>query len=154
MIRELTSFEQKNLDFINNKTIKSCVIIITDIGLKKSIMDATFAVRFFLKENNLHNYDKQVQGQDYKKSIHSYIFSNNIFNESSASLYRPQTKKGDPRIWFAGLKQFINSSCVIVLIEHNKEIYVFNITTNNIITDINNCPTLLDFFNKTELTFL
>lgn len=148
MIRELTASEQSNLDYLNLHTVKSCVIILTKTGLEKSIMDATFPVRFFLKENNLHDYERQQQGQDNKKSIDSFIYSNGIFNESSASLYRPNTKKGDPRIWFTGLKQYIHDDSAIALVVFDKNIYLFNLSGNSFISEIQQYPLLLTFFNN------
>ncbi len=148
MIRELTDLEQTNLNFINAHTVKSCVIILTNTGLKKSIMDATFAVRYFLKENGIHDYKNQLQGPSHKVLVESFIYSNGSFNESLASLYKPKTKKGDPRIWFTGLKKFINSSSAIAILEHKKKIYVFCLSDTNLISEVKNYQFTRNFFNK------
>ena len=74
-------------------------IVPTETGLKKSIMDATAMVRFFLKFAGLHDYNSQNQGPTNKVVIESFLVHTNKLEKTKTSLYRPKTKKGDPRIW-------------------------------------------------------
>jgi hypothetical protein len=105
---------------------------ITQTGLKKSIMDATIAVRFFLKDSALHDYAEQRQGQNYKKTINAHLVNEDKIIKSKASLYRPMTKKGDPRIWFSGLKQYASEKDLILLFAIKKELYLANLSNGRI----------------------
>ena len=44
------------------------------------------------------------------------------------SLYRPSTKKGDPRIWFKGLGAYANPNDILGIIAFESNLYVLNIT--------------------------
>lgn len=46
------------------------------------------------------------------------------------SLYRPKTKKGDPRIWFSGLKNYCQPRNLLALTVSRGEIYVFNLSND------------------------
>lgn len=68
-------------------------IQITETGLKKSILDATAPVRAYLKEKNVHDYETQLQGQEHKRNIDTYILTEDARFLTKTSLYRPVTKK-------------------------------------------------------------
>ncbi len=97
-MRVLTSAEQAKIKLLTKNQVSLTLIEPTETGLKKSIMDATGNVRSFLKENNIHDYDVQGQGPENKVLIDTKIYVDFHIINSQASLYRPQTKKGDPRI--------------------------------------------------------
>ena len=99
------------LSFIDNVAF----LEITATGLSKSIMDATENVRSFLKINNLHDYSIQGQGPQNKLIIPSFFITTNRLIKTEASLYRPVTKKGDPRIWFYNLKSLANPADILAL---------------------------------------
>ena len=71
----------------------------TKTGLKKSILDATQPVRTHFELAKFHDYSKQQQGIDYKKISTAFFLSSSTVRETKMSLYRPVTKKGDPRMW-------------------------------------------------------
>ena len=89
-----------------NTGVSVAFLVPTPTGYRKAIMDATGPVRELFKNSGLHDYEMQGQGQDYKIMIESYFVYSNRLAETEASLYRPVTKKGDPRIWFKNLKQY------------------------------------------------
>lgn len=72
-MRPYNSFEAKNVKFLVDGQIQFATIQITETGLKKSILDATAPVRAYLKENSIHDYEKQPQGELGKKLIHTFI---------------------------------------------------------------------------------
>jgi len=91
-------------------------------------MDATSPVRDYLRINNVHDYDVQQQGPANKIILDCLIYQyDNVF-QSRASLYRPQTKTGDPRIWFAGLNNNANPNDILVLICFSNKLHVINLT--------------------------
>lgn len=91
-------------------------------------MDATGSVRTYLKANKIHNFETQKQGQESKIQINSFLISSDALLNSIASLYRPNTKKGDPRIWFKGLGAYSSANDVLGIIAFEKKLYVLNIT--------------------------
>ena len=79
-------------------------------------MDATAPVRDLLREQNIHDYTTQLQGPENKVLIQTFFVNQNNCDETSASLYRPVTKKGDPRIWFHNLKKYCNPCNLLALV--------------------------------------
>ena len=100
----------------------------TETGLVKSIIDATGSVRSYLKSKNVHDFENQKQGQENKVLVNSVLLANDGTINSVASLYRPNTKKGDPRIWFKGLGGYAKPNDILGIIEFERVLYVLNIT--------------------------
>lgn len=92
-------------------------------------MDATGSVRSYLKENNIHDYSAQRQGPEHKMIFSAKLYAESNIIESVASLYRPMTKKGDPRIWFSGLTQITSPNDIIVVLYFDNTFHVFNLTS-------------------------
>lgn len=103
-------------------------LVPTPTGYQKSIMDATCPVRELFKNSNLHDYEYQHQGPEAKARIESYFVHFDHLEETSASLYRPKTKKGDPRIWFDNLRRYCQPCNLLALIVINHCIYVINLS--------------------------
>ena len=107
-------------------------LVPTPTGFGKSIMDATTPVRELLLESGVHDYDKQMQGPENKELVKTYLVKDNGLQETEASLYRPVTKKGDPRIWIYKLKEYCDPCNLLALIVIDKVIYVFNLSNASI----------------------
>jgi len=131
-MRVLTSEEQTKIKILTKNQVPLSLIEPTETGLKKSIMDATGSVRNFLKDNNIHDYDIQGQGPENKVQIDAIIYLDFQVLQSIASLYRPQTKKGDPRIWFSGLNKIANPNDLIAMIFYSGSFHIFNLTQLNV----------------------
>lgn len=127
-MRKLTQSEEAKLKTLTENSISLTLIEPTETGLKKSIMDATGTVRNFLKSNNLHDYDLQSQGPDHKVIIKAFIYESDKIHNSNASLYRPKTKKGDPRIWFSGLSNYSEPNDILALFTFENQLHVINLT--------------------------
>ena len=127
-MRLLTDEEEEKLKLLTKNAVSLTLIEPTATGLNKSIMDATGPVRNYLKANNFHNYELQLQGPDHKVMIEGYIYDEYSLCKTKASLYRPKTKKGDPRIWFTGLKKYAKPSDILALICFDGKIHVLNLT--------------------------
>jgi hypothetical protein len=130
-MRVLTSEERTKVKILTKNQVSLALIEPTETGLKKSIMDATGVVRNFLKENQIHDYDLQEQGPESKVLINTFIYEEFKITNSTASLYRPRTKKGDPRIWFSGLTKIAFPNDIIAIIYHAKSFHIFNLTQLN-----------------------
>ncbi|MGV0831092.1 MvaI/BcnI restriction endonuclease family protein [Empedobacter brevis] len=127
-MRQLTEVEIEKVKLLTGKSVEVALIEPTTTGLGKSIMDATGSVRAYLKAQNIHDYELQKQGPDHKILINSYLITPSDVINSVASLYRPNTKKGDPRIWFKGLGAYANANDILGILVYNKELYLINIT--------------------------
>ena len=127
-MRPLNNFEEQNLKALTENSVSLTLIEPTENGLKKSIMDATGTVRNYLKTNNFHDYGLQLQGPENKIIIEAIIYGESSVFKSKTSLYRPQTKKGDPRIWFSGLTKHSNPNDILALICFDGKIHILNIT--------------------------
>lgn len=127
-MRLLTKQEEEKLKVLTENSISLTLIEPTATGLKKSIMDATGTVRNYLKSNNFHDYNLQTQGPENKVIIDALIYETDSVLKSKVSLYRPITKKGDPRIWFTGLTKYSNPNDILALICFEGVIHVLNLT--------------------------
>ena len=131
-MRAYNSFEETNVKFLVNKEIDFCTIEITATGYEKSILDATEPVRAYFIEQSVHDYEKQPQGTENKRLMPAVIYKEWDRIETQASLYRPVTKKGDPRIWFYNFKQHVKPSDIFAIIYFDGKLNVINLTQTNI----------------------
>ena len=127
-MRPFNSFEQKNLKFLVNHNIKFTQVEITATGLKKSILDSTVPMRAYFLENNIHNYEEQLQGPEHKMMYRAIILTDTERKETKAAFYRPNTKKGDPRMWIYGLGSYTDASEIHVLFKFDGALCSVNIT--------------------------
>tara|TARA_R110002020_G_scaffold61545_4_gene165513 strand:+ start:264 stop:1451 length:1188 start_codon:yes stop_codon:yes gene_type:complete len=127
-MRQLSKVEIERLKLLTEKSVEVTLIEPTATGLGKSIMDATGSVRAYLKEKEIHDFELQDQGQKSKILITSNLIGPDGLINSVASLYRPTTKKGDPRIWFTGLRGYALANDILAIIVFEGVLYVVNIT--------------------------
>lgn len=127
-MRQLTTLEINKIKLLTENSVELTLIEPTETGLVKSIMDATGSVRSFLKFKNVHDFETQKQGQESKVLVNSVLLGTDGTVNSVASLYRPNTKKGDPRIWFKGLSSYAKANDILGIIEFERVLYVLNIT--------------------------
>jgi hypothetical protein len=127
-MRQLSIVEINRIKLLSEKSVELTLIEPTENGLQKSIMDATGSIRTYLKSKLVHDFDLQKQGPENKILIPSYLIYVDGLHASVASLYRPVTKKGDPRIWFKGLGNYAIANDILGIIEFDKQLYVLNIT--------------------------
>lgn len=111
-------------------------LVPTPTGYEKSIMDAIGTVRELLYEEGIHDYSMQGQGPENKVIVQSFFVWDDCIIESAASLYRPMTKKGDPRIWFSDLKRYCAPCNLLALTVADGAIYVFNLSNPHIVNSL------------------
>ena len=146
-LRSLTESERQRIMRLTEESVDITLIQPTMTGLKKSILDATAPVRRFLRERNIHDYDTQGQGADeHRIKIDAVLLSSGHAVKSRASLYRPKTKAGDPRIWFTGLQNYANPDDMIAITVHEGQMVLINITQVEVeqILDFQQCGALWD----------
>ena len=154
-MRKLTSAEQDKVKLLTKNQVSHTLIEPTETGLKKSIMDATGSVRSYLKSTNIHDYEFQQQGTESKIMIPTIIHTGFKTIKSQASLYRPSTKNGDPRIWFYGLTKVAEPKDIIAITYFDNQFQVFNLTKLDITALINSpiqnpFQDLVNVINTTE----
>lgn len=131
-LRDLTKREVEGYEALRNCLGEVALIMPTRTGLDKSIMDATISVRSFLKSEKLHDFSMQGQGQGEKRTLGASLVSREKLTPSNATLYRPETKNGDPRIWFSGLPKFAKPSDILAIFKSENGLAVINISDTNI----------------------
>ncbi len=133
-MRPYDAFETKNVKFLVQKQVEFTTIQITQTGFKKSILDATAPVRAFFKEKNVHDYEQQPQGPEHKRLIDTFILTESAKYFTKTSLYRPITKKGDPRLWVNKVRdiEFLKANDIFALIAHNGLLFAVNLSSVDI----------------------
>lgn len=149
-MRQLSSIEKDRIQIFTEKSVELCYIEPTANGLEKSIMDATGPIRNYLRIKNIHDYDLQKQGPANKILIESYFIISDGLIKTVASLYRPITKKGDPRIWFKRLSSYANPNDILGIIAFENKLFVVNITQLDLIYLVNSKLTnpLMELLNE------
>ncbi|EDP99846.1 MvaI/BcnI family restriction endonuclease [Shewanella benthica] len=122
----------KNKSLLTKLGIEFSIFEPTTTGLKKSILDATQTVRTHFDITNFHDYENQGQGKESKVMKSAFFLSEKECNASKVSLYRPNTKKGDPRMWFTKLGDFACSGDQIAIIISDDSAYLINLSMKNI----------------------
>jgi hypothetical protein len=131
-LRSLTAIEMERHKVLMSEVGDVGLLMPTETGLKKSILDATLSIRALLKLNGLHDYGTQPQGDDGKTYLQTVFLSEDKLIGSRTSLYRPHTKKGDPRIWFRGLPAFADKNNILALFLDGNTLVLVNLTKTDI----------------------
>jgi len=127
-IRPLSPVESKNLACLNETGQTNALLFVTPTGLDKAILDATDPVRRLFLEAGFHDYTRQKQGPDNKVLTTALMHELNATHEVGVSLYRPQTKQGDPRIWFSRFDRHVSGGDVCALFFHDARLHVLNLS--------------------------
>ena len=129
---------RKFLPYFANNGLRVAFLVPTPTGYGKSIMDATIPLREMLRDTNVHNYDIQKQGPEAKVLLETYFLTPNEMIKTEASVYRPITKQGDPRIWFYNLKRYCKPYNLLAILVNKGKIYVINLSNDKIVESMNN----------------
>lgn len=126
---EEESLKIKNQNYLKANGIDYASLIPTSTGLKKGIMDAISNVRKFLKENLIHDYEAQEFGPESKVTIDGKFVGEDE-QMTHISLYRANGR-GDFRIWFTGLDNFVDAGDELALILKNDSLLVLNLNKHD-----------------------
>lgn len=134
---------QEYLPILSELNLDICYLYITETGFDKNIIDATTPVSNFLKKNNIHDFDLQEQGPEFKVLKKSKIILNDSILNFETSLYRPISKKGDNRLWFRGISKKLTRNhfgpeSFIALTANKNYIYVLNLSDESVLQSISN----------------
>ena len=102
-------------------------LVPTETGLRKSIMDAHAGLRAFLALRGLHDFSVQKQGPSNRVVLGGQLVGVERVDDVRISLYRPTTKKGDPRIWITGLPTYASAGNLLALLtDSSGQLFVVN----------------------------
>lgn len=142
---------ESNKRFLSKFGVEFSVFVTTETGLKKSILDATQQVRTHFEIENFHFYENQLQGPKSKVLKPAFLLSDEAKITSKASLYRPVTKQGDPRMWFRKLTDFASPQDTIAIVIRDGCTYLFNITENLLESSVGRpASKIAEFFEVVE----
>lgn len=127
-LRQLTDIERQRLRRLSAESVEVTLVQPTRTGLEKSILDATAPIRNYLRDNNIHDYAGQNQGPENRVRVKANLFSELLMLPSKASLYRPNAKKGDPRIWFTNLAEYAQPDDMVAIAAHDGQLALVNLT--------------------------
>ncbi|WP_318437862.1 MvaI/BcnI family restriction endonuclease [Photobacterium leiognathi] len=143
-IKRLVEENQKQLAKLG---IEYSIFEPTVTGLKKSILDATYPVRLHFEQENYHFYRKQEQGPEYKVVTDAVLLTQQKAIKSKVSLYRPVTKKGDPRMWFTKLSELAEAGDQIAIVINNQVPHLINLSKNRL-AELSECSPIKNFFTS------
>ena len=138
LVPELKTRISDNIKQLTRLGVEFSVFEPTITGLKKSILDATQPVRTHFELEKFHYYWEQGQGPEYKVQTDAVFLRDDTVATSKASLYRPKTKKGDPRMWFRGLPQFSDAGEQVAIIIHNSIPHLINLSRHQLSESLTN----------------
>jgi len=119
------------------------LLVPTETGMQKSIMDATAGLREYFQDTRFHDYDAQAQGPDAKVIREAIFVRPDGLQPTTVSLYRPMTKSGDPRVWFGRLKGYAEPFNLLAVLVRDNKAYIVNCSDPRILVSIHNPSTPL-----------
>lgn len=134
-MRLFNDFEIENFRVIANLGIRYTTFQTYWTALNKGYFDAIAPIRAYFVEEGIHDYSVQGQGQVNKEYKNGFILTDTLAIPAKASLYRPNTKKGDPRLWFSCLNRYANADDIFAMFHMGETLYVINVTQ----VDIKKC---------------
>lgn len=104
----------------------------TATGLEKSIFDAHEKLCEFFKKFGIHDFSQQEKGQAFKRVIELQLLSINVEASLQMSVYRPDSKNGDPRFWISGIKKYARADDCLIFFKRNETVYLINASDSNL----------------------
>jgi hypothetical protein len=111
-------------------------LVPTSTGLEKSILDAYAGLRDYFRMTGFHDYTKQAQGALGKHMAKGFFVTATGLKSTQVSLYRPETKTGDPRIWIYGLKDHVQAGNLLAIFVHDDALYIVNASDRTMLSDL------------------
>ena len=139
-MRELQEVERRRLAELTAAGFRFSLLQPTGNALQKSIIDAIQPFREFLKARAIHDFAGQEQGEKHKVAIPAVILAEGKWETASATLYRPTTKQGDPRIWFSRLPRFVGANNILAVIEKDARLFVVNLSRTDVTSALKSGP--------------
>jgi hypothetical protein len=120
-----------------SKGVEAGYLVPTETGMKKSILDAHLSLRNYFAQKKIHDFDSQSQGKDSKVVMDITLVKADSLIKTQMSLYRPETKTGDPRLCVYGLTKYCEPWNLLVFIESKGHLYLVNASSEKIFNSVN-----------------
>lgn len=134
-MRQLKEIEQKNVLFLEDRGIFHAEINLTANVLKHAIFDANRSVKLLLSIGNIHDYEQQPNGSEYKATIFTHLLTFKRDVLALSTLYRAGGR-GDCRMWLGSeIYPYVESDDIVCLTVFNGVLYAINISK----IDLSNC---------------
>ena len=114
--------------------IEAGYIVPTETGLIKSILDAHAGLRIYLKSSGFHDFHAQRQGPEGKRIVEAAYVTPTGLRQTKVSMYRPETKSGDPRIWPYELKMFSRVGNLLAIFVHDNQLFIANVSDEKLLS--------------------
>ena len=137
--RTLTATEESNLQIVRGSAGDYALLFVTATGLDKHIFDATLPLRTLLKDKRVHDFSAQGQGPANKVVLNAVVVEDSKMSQMRFSLYRPETKQGDPRFWPYNFTNFATENDVFCVFVHDRQVHFLNLTLSSVAEDTNRC---------------
>ena len=125
---KFNAFEKENIQFLQSHGISFATVRLTENILNHAIFDANNNIRTFLLTHNLHDYEKQGLGKEFKVFLKTEILTFKRSVETKTSLYRARSR-GDYRMWFgSAIFSLSESNDLYIITTINKELRIINIS--------------------------
>lgn len=124
--------------------VEAGYLVPTTTGLEKSILDAHAGLRDYFRLTKFHDYQTQEQGTSGKRVVQGFFVTSSGLEKTNVSLYRPETKTGDPRIWIYGLKDRVHSGNLLAIFVHKDALYIVNVSDRFILSNAGLMHPVLD----------
>lgn len=131
-MRPFNDFEIKSFNFLANLGIRYTTFQTYWTSLNKGYFDAIAPIRAFFLEEGIHDYSAQGKGQINKEYRDGYLLTDALMIPAKASLYRPETKDGDPRLWFSKLHKYANADDIFAMFHEDSKLYIVDVTKTDI----------------------
>jgi hypothetical protein len=116
------------ISFFAKLGVEAGYLVPTTTGLEKSILDAHAGLRDYFRLTKFHDYHHQAQGTGGKRVLQAFFVTATGLRNTQVSLYRPDTKTGDPRVWIYGLKDCSRAGNLLAVFVLNNALYVVNVS--------------------------
>ncbi|MES2304971.1 MAG: hypothetical protein V4558_05665 [Gemmatimonadota bacterium] len=90
------------------------------------MLDAPHSLREFLSDQAVHDYGRQGKGPDSKITTTAWFVGSAELSRTVATLYRPNSGDGDPRIWFKSLPNYAKAGNVLSVLVVRGDLVVVN----------------------------
>lgn len=147
-MRELSDLERLNVELLVRLDVPFGLLEQTETTLKKAYSDATQEFREFLAVTGVHDYGRQHQGQDAKRLQPATIVYNDRFIPSEVAMYRPLTKKGDPRFRISRIQHICGSGDIAAVIFVDRELFIFRLDELDLEYAISRSGAMRDLLGK------
>lgn len=148
-MRHISDLERYNIEFLVRLDISFGLLEQTTTTLGKAYSDATQEFREFLVTAAIHDYARQHQGQEYKVLRNATVIAHGSLLASEIAMYRPRTKKGDPRIRISKIKEICHHGDIAVVMLVEDELYIFRLDEYDLEAEVDRPSVLRRLLGRT-----